>query len=722
MATQRRNTLPSRLTEGRTYQINLPLERISFGKTKLVGQQMVQSYIVQDGVPVPQGNPFPAARQPVLVGQIVRVGPCRRHRLTDSISELNAHEGSMTYNGHRGATWSVVTAVSNDGKYFRHTPLFQSNNSHVNLVWNTSAGAFELTKPRVRDPNGPYYQTIQREWVDGADVLAFMGDRTYGSEVLMQREQLAYQNLNRVSHISQRAQPTQVPPLVIDAIRLRIKSRHLAAFWQRLNKATYDAHPVREHTRNWYSKSTRANRRRTGDGVSVRLKSALGYWSTGGTESAMNYLRSAVSLMEDFIHRSNNSRVDDGYSDSEVTETSTRVLEAVSRWTAKHNIDVRYAPYCGHFHTGESVRLLADTYGTFHDYCPTCAEGAQEVEYQGEMRLTHRQCLSYVWSDGVRRFTREPGIIGHRHSGKSIIGYVQPDDGANRDSFLTLGLELEMQAYNGNDKHTMAREMKAKMSNVLSAAALRKYLHFEEDGSTGQGGFEMVTGYTSLAMHDKLLKTLLLGENGRAAWAGRLRSHDASGAACGIHVHIQKPKHLLHATKMRYFINSAQNEQLIRDVARRYNESYARIDRNAGQIAPTKASVDLIKSVKYPSAARPTTSSHERMALDRINNDRYQALNFQNAHTVEFRIFRGSMLYESVMACLEFTQAVWQFCKDTSAINLTTEAFVDWINDAPQAASTRNLRKYLSKKGWSQVRVAKPVKTAPEPVVETESV
>jgi hypothetical protein len=44
-------------------------------------------------------------------------------------------------------------------------------------------------------------------------------------------------------------------------------------------------------------------------------------------------------------------------------------------------------------------------------------------------------------------------------------------------------------------------------------------------------------------------------------------------------------------------------------------------------------------------------------------NGRYSALNFENRHTVEFRIFRGNLKYESIMALFELVQGVCDFVK-----------------------------------------------------------
>ena len=355
---------------------------------------------------------------------------------------------------------------------------------------------------------------------------------------------------------------------------------------------------------------------------------------------------------------------------------------------------------CGHFDFG-GVSLSDGSSRV--QYCHQCATGAFEITTrEGTTELVVRGTYTHTWTDGTRRTYREPAVVGQRHSGKSVVGKVEPlAPNPCSTRYLTLGLELEMQAVNG-DPDFMARTLRTELtqSNLLDSRALGKYLHFEHDGSTGPGGFEMVTGYTDLATHAKLLKAMFVGSDGAPnPWAGQLRSHNAQNGSCGIHVHIAKPKSLVHNMKIHQFVNSAANAKLVKDVARRYGDSWCKM-RPHGEAAPKAAAMayKVTKQLRYdkPGAVK--------LACDRINmNDRYEALNFQNSATVEFRIFRGTTVYVSMMACLEFAQAVHDFTKVTVAQNLNTEQFIAFVNGEGNRANTRNLRMYLSKWGYKMV-------------------
>jgi hypothetical protein len=83
-----------------------------------------------------------------------------------------------------------------------------------------------------------------------------------------------------------------------------------------------------------------------------------------------------------------------------------------------------------------------------------------------------------------------------------------------------------------------------------------------------------------------------------------------------------------------------------------------------------------------------------------LNRDRYEALNFKNANTIEFRLFKGSLVYSTIMSCLEFTYATWFFCRDASTKNLTTENFLKFICANENRGDTKFLRAYLKNKGF----------------------
>ena len=121
-------------------------------------------------------------------------------------------------------------------------------------------------------------------------------------------------------------------------------------------------------------------------------------------------------------------------------------------------------------------------------------------------------------------------------------------------------------------------------------------------------------------------------------------------------------------SKVVCFVNDPDNAPLIRAVARRYSTGYCRVER------------------------KRLASAHQS------DGNRYQAVNLCNAHTLEFRIFRGSLHAPAVIAAVEFANAVVEFCQPfgPDGFNLKAPAFLDFINTAAMRKHTRYLRAYLA--------------------------
>ena len=293
---------------------------------------------------------------------------------------------------------------------------------------------------------------------------------------------------------------------------------------------------------------------------------------------------------------------------------------------------------------------------------------------------------NYYWNDSCGYYQNEPDEydeddednssyenIGTYHSSKRVLGHI-PSSFDNRTPRVLLGLELEMECKDGKqDKDERAGHL----LNCLGRYRNSQYALCEEDGSLDEG-FEMVTGYTGLDVHKEQLQFF------KRSFSG-MSSHNTE--TCGLHVHICKSDMTtLHGAKMVFFINDASNHSLIKAIARRDSAGYAKIKDKKTDKSWIKDAIKNTKDKKYQ--------------LRGLNSDRYEALNFNNDRTIEFRLFKGTLKYDSIMACLEFTYATWHFCKDASIDQLTTEHFIQHICKPENKADTRFLRVYLKNKGF----------------------
>lgn len=328
---------------------------------------------------------------------------------------------------------------------------------------------------------------------------------------------------------------------------------------------------------------------------------------------------------------------------------------------AKFCVEVRFCEDCGHIDHADDMSWA------YNDHC--ICESCRDRNYiYSDSRDT------YVSEDDADEDEDEDchdcddpdGLINDYH--RSEVGHI-PSEFDQRKNPIFLGLELEVEI-----GHDYSRGDKAgEVLDALYKHKGHKYCALENDGSLSHG-FEIVTGYTGLDVHREQLRFF---EN---HWHG-VRSHDTK--TCGLHVHIcKRGVTMYHAAKMILFINDSQNQRLVRAVARRDSSGYAKI-------ANKKASYDWLKRAK---AAKDP--------LSHLNDDRYEALNFQNPKTIEFRLFKGTLKYSTIMACLEFTYATWQFTQAAGIQDLTTPKFIEFICKPENKADTIHLRQYLLSKNF----------------------
>jgi hypothetical protein len=138
---------------------------------------------------------------------------------------------------------------------------------------------------------------------------------------------------------------------------------------------------------------------------------------------------------------------------------------------------------------------------------------------------------------------------------------------------------------------------------------------------------------------------------------------------------------MFHAAKLILFMHDSRNQRLFRAIARRDANRYSQIKGKTGDYTWLKQG--------------------RRGGMQHLNDDRYEAVNFQPEKTIEFRLFKGTLRYETIMACLEFTYATWFFTRDTGQQELTADAFLKYICQPSQRKDTAHLRSFLRSKGFS---------------------
>lgn len=236
---------------------------------------------------------------------------------------------------------------------------------------------------------------------------------------------------------------------------------------------------------------------------------------------------------------------------------------------------------------------------------------------------------------------------------------------------LYLGVELEMDL--GDAEAAAAR---------ISAMYGPDFLYFKHDGSLDEG-CELVTHPMS--------PEYMMSDEGKRMWrniceaalAEGMRSHDTS--TCGFHVHVSRD----------FFGTSDTAQELTElkliEVVDRLFEPIVYFSRRKREQINHWA----------PKCNAPKTDggwvSKAKSVSRYAKSDRYHAVNVTNDHTIEFRMFRGTLKADTILATLQFVTGL---CHLAKANNPSQMERIGWYElcDAVMAScptETSELYEYL---------------------------
>ena len=212
-------------------------------------------------------------------------------------------------------------------------------------------------------------------------------------------------------------------------------------------------------------------------------------------------------------------------------------------------------------------------------------------------------------------------------------------DGAGRHE-LYLGFEQEVE-FRGHDRYTLLGGAEKVLTTMNNAPEDIVYL--KDDGSLSNG-FEIVTHPMTLDYAMNHLK-----------WGGitalkRMGFESWSASTCGLHIHMSRnafadDKHLFKFVKFIY----SNRVDLVKFVGR--ESTYAKFGLD-----------NFVSSwMDYDTGVRTQNSLMKMLKNKDTNNDRYCAVNIQNAHTVELRFFKPSLNVTTVQAALQFCKASFDY-------------------------------------------------------------
>jgi len=232
---------------------------------------------------------------------------------------------------------------------------------------------------------------------------------------------------------------------------------------------------------------------------------------------------------------------------------------------------------------------------------------------------------------------------------------------------LYLGAELETDKYSGSiDKAA---------EDLFNLSDDEQLFHLEEDGSLNDG-IEIITQPCTLDYHCKQFPWRAISD---AVTSNGGRSNDTS--TCGLHIHINNAFFGndidLNSLKLVYLFEKFWSQMVT--FSRRTGDSWLRYaDRYNDNSILSGDIPDKVRDCKY--------------------KGRYFAVNLRNKNTIEFRIFKGTLKVETILATLEFCDFMTRFVKKHTTgylQSLTWDKFVKAVSKKQYP----NLVSYMETRG-----------------------
>ena len=272
-----------------------------------------------------------------------------------------------------------------------------------------------------------------------------------------------------------------------------------------------------------------------------------------------------------------------------------------------------------------------------------------------------RECDDAYWDEDAEEWLCRSCY--ERHSTNAIHNYSykpEPEFAyrGNEDYAKTLMFGVELEVDSVNDIPCDDRRETAKA--VTEAAGGRVYC--KSDGSL-DSGFEIVSHPASLAHHMYQMRWANLM---RICNKAGYRSHETE--TCGLHIHVGRTQ--------------LGNDNLSRELAvcnlvilsKTLQSELTKFSRRKSEHLSHWAAF-----THYDFAAMHDDVERTERAYNTRNNGRYQSVNLQNTHTVEFRIFRGTLKRDTFIAAIQLVSNLCQYAMAHTPSECLTATFADIV-------------------------------------------
>lgn len=281
------------------------------------------------------------------------------------------------------------------------------------------------------------------------------------------------------------------------------------------------------------------------------------------------------------------------------------------------------------------------------------------------------------------------------------------------------GIELEVEVPGLAPQtfdHFAAHGAAPTVENLAEGAidALKGKVIAKRDGSLANG-FELVTAPATYDYQKALWEPFF-------EWAKSTALRAEKTTTCGLHIHVSRAgMSWLQKGKIVQFVHLPGNRAFIEFLSGRPPGHYQDYLRDKVLWKGPPATPVQWVGLNTPGQIPTPIGSRKTYSIRQDSASRYTAVNLQNPHTIEFRLFKATLNKHTFMARLEFVEALVNYAGTgvASIQEMTVEKFCAWLelrrNQYPHLIEHLAKGGYVAHKAPAQQRLAEGALPPPAP-------
>jgi len=237
----------------------------------------------------------------------------------------------------------------------------------------------------------------------------------------------------------------------------------------------------------------------------------------------------------------------------------------------------------------------------------------------------------------------------------------------NTATTRTYGLEVEVDSAYGIALRCNKHDLSDKLNGITDL------LYCKNDGSLGDHGVELVSHPCSLRFHMNNMRWKYIAQT---CVKNGFRSHDSESATCGLHIHVGRAQ---------LGSDWRERDETVRKIivlVERYWSELVPFTRRNSSALRQWAPRPQCHSWYRPEMSGDEVSdqvNYEIVAYSDDHDDRYTAVNVTNDATIEFRIFRGTLKRDTLIAAIQLVDNICEYAMTHSWDDIQASSWEDVV-------------------------------------------